>query len=558
MSIETEEAATVAEPVDETLAEPTPVSRLQAGLAGILAAGLALGVAELLAGLTSRIPSLVVEVGDAVIENVPGSIERWAIETLGENDKPALVIGVISICLLIGAATGIASRRNFRIAGVVFALFAAVGGLAAASDPQTDGIYGWFAAVVAGTVGVGSLWLLLSAANAPVALTGDQASSGRRTFLGAAGAAAALGVGLPIVGRALQDRRRAAIEADREELAATLSDLEAPTAVPAAAPEAADAAAPVALGEANYDSVEGIATLVTPNDDFYRIDAALTLPTIDVDTWSMKITGMVDTELEFTFDDLLAMDPVEEQVTLSCVSNRVGGDLVGNANWLGVPLKKLLDMAGVQPGATQIVGRSVDGWTGGFPTAYLDDPERVALVAVAMNGEPLPVRHGFPVRLVIAGLYGYVSATKWLKEIELTTLEDFDGYWITRGWSKLGPIKTQSRIDVPRHAQRISAGPQPIAGVAWAPDRGVDTVEVQISALVDDEEVPGEWVEAELSNEVAETAWRQWFLPWEAPLGDHVIRVRATDGTNVTQTEERAEPAPDGATGWHGVLVRVE
>jgi DMSO/TMAO reductase YedYZ molybdopterin-dependent catalytic subunit len=349
----------------------------------------------------------------------------------------------------------------------------------------------------------------------------------------------------------LHRRRAASVEADRELVAAAI-DTNAPT------PAATAGSVATAGGKVNYNDIDGIATLVTPNDSFYRIDAALTLPTINVDTWSMKITGMVDTELEFGFDDLLAMDPVEEQVTLSCVSNRVGGDLVGNASWLGVPLKKLLDQAGVQPGATQIVGRSVDGWTGGFPTAYLDDPDHIALVAVAMNGEPLPIRHGFPVRLVVAGLYGYVSATKWLKEIELTTLEDFDGYWITRGWSKLGPIKTQSRIDVPRHGTSLPAGPQAIAGVAWAPSRGVDKVEVQVSTVVDGEETPGEWVEAELSNDVTDNAWRQWFLPWEAPLGDHAIRVRATDGTGATQTEERSEPAPDGATGWHAVLVRIE
>ena len=213
---------------------------------------------------------------------------------------------------------------------------------------------------------------------------------------------------------------------------------------------------------------------------------------------------------------------------------------------------------GSQPGATQIVGRSVDGWTGGFPTEYLDDPDRVALVAVAMNGAPLPVRHGFPVRLVIAGLYGYVSATKWLKEIELTTLEDFDGYWITRGWSKLGPIKTQSRVDVPAHASLLDVGPQAVAGVAWAPDRGVDKVEVQISEVIGDDEVAGDWLEAELSDDATDNAWRQWFLPWDAPIGDHVIRVRATDGSGQTQTEIPTEPAPDGATGWLGVVVRVE
>jgi hypothetical protein len=212
----------------------------------------------------------------------------------------------------------------------------------------------------------------------------------------------------------------------------------------------------------------------------------------------------------------------------------------------------------VQPGATQIVGRSVDGWTGGFPTEYLNDPARVALVAVAMNGEPLPTQHGFPVRLVVAGLYGYVSATKWLKEIELTTWDDFDGYWITRGWGKEGPIKTQSRIDVPNANARLDGGGQPIAGGAWAPDRGIAKVEVLITEVLDGEEEPNEnWIEAELSGDVTDNSWRQWMVPWSAPTGDHVIRVRATDGQGVTQTAERSRVDPDGATGWHTIAVRV-
>lgn len=243
---------------------------------------------------------------------------------------------------------------------------------------------------------------------------------------------------------------------------------------------------------------------------------------------------------------------IEEAVTLSCVSNRVGGDLVGNAVWLGVPLRELLDEAGVQPAATQIVGRSVDNWTGGFPTSHLDDPDVVAMVAVGMNGEPLPVIHGFPARLVIAGLYGYVSATKWVEEIHLTTLEDFNAYWITRGWSKLGPIKTQSRIDVPLPSKRrgLAPGVQPVAGVAWAPGRSISKVEVQI----DD----GPWHEAELPDELSENAWRQWVYDWDATPGNHTIAVRATDGEGDTQTSEITPVAPSGATGWHTIRVDVD
>ena len=231
------------------------------------------------------------------------------------------------------------------------------------------------------------------------------------------------------------------------------------------------------------------------------------------------------------------MPQVQEAVTLSCVSNEVGGNLVGNAIWQGVPLRTLLDRAGVQTGATQIVGTSVDGFTAGFPTAALDDG-RTALVAVGMNGEPLPAVHGFPARLVIAGLYGYVSATKWLSEIRLTTLEDFDGYWIPRGWSKEGPIKTQSRIDVPKSGANLSAGTMAIAGVAWAPgpNRGITKVEVQI----DD----GDWVEAKLGDVLSDETWREWMIEWDAVPGSHTAQVRATDGTGETQTvgEGRRRP----------------
>ena len=286
------------------------------------------------------------------------------------------------------------------------------------------------------------------------------------------------------------------------------------------------------------------------NKDFYRIDTALVVPNVSPDSWSLKVSGMVDRPFEISFDELLALPQVEEAVTLSCVSNEVGGNLVGNALWQGVPLRALLDRAGVQPGASQVVGRSVDGFTAGFPTAALTG-ERTALVAVGMNGEPLPVLHGFPARLVVAGLYGYVSATKWLTEVRLTTLEDFDGYWIPRGWSKEGPIKTESRIDVPRSGVPLSTGTIPIAGVAWAPGpgRGIAKVEVQ----VDDEP----WRAATLGPVLSGNTWCQWLLKWDATPGTHTLQVRATDGTGETQTEDQAPPDPDGATGWDSHRVKV-
>ncbi len=298
-----------------------------------------------------------------------------------------------------------------------------------------------------------------------------------------------------------------------------------------------------------YDNtVTGISPIVTPNSDFYRIDTALVVPSVNVNNWELSISGMVDNPYTMNFRELIDMGLVEVPVTLSCVSNDVGGNLVDNAIWRGVPLASVLNRAGVQRGATQIVGRSVDNWNSGFPTEYAFDG-RVALVAVAMNGEPLPRAHGFPARLVIAGLYGYVSATKWLEEIRLTTWEGFDSYWVPRGWSKRGPIKTQSRIDVPRGGSRVRAGRVAVAGIAWAPTRGIQRVEVQIGN--------GPWVEAELSNNMSVNSWRQWVYAWDAAPGNYQIRCRATDGRGRTQTSDIRPPAPNGATGWHTIRVSV-
>nr|MBA3302432.1 molybdopterin-dependent oxidoreductase [Acidimicrobiia bacterium] len=296
-------------------------------------------------------------------------------------------------------------------------------------------------------------------------------------------------------------------------------------------------------------AIDGLSPFVTPNDGFYRIDTALFVPQVIAEDWELRVHGMVERELRLSYAELLARPLVEADITLSCVSNEVGGDLVGNARWQGVRLADLLAEAGVRDGATQLVGRSVDGFTNGFPTEVALDG-RDALVAVGMNGEPLPIKHGFPVRLVVPGLYGYVSATKWLAEIELTTLDAFDGYWIRRGWSKDAPVKTQSRIDVPGGGGRLSPGRQPVAGVAWAPTRAVERVEVQ----VDDEP----WVEARLAEVPGDATWRQWVHQWDATPGTHRIRSRATDGRGATQPEERVPPIPDGATGWHAIEVVVE
>jgi len=297
--------------------------------------------------------------------------------------------------------------------------------------------------------------------------------------------------------------------------------------------------------------VRDLTPIVVPNEDFYRIDTALIVPNVDAASWRLRVHGLVDHEVSLTYADLAGMPLVEQYVTIACVSNEVGGNLVGNAKWTGVKLRDVLAMAGVQPTATQLVGRSADGWTAGMPTAWVMDPHREPLIALEMNDAPLPRAHGFPARLIVPGLYGYVSATKWLTELELTTLEAFDGYWIPLGWAKDGPILTQSRIDVPKSGRAVPAGRVAIAGVAWAPDRGVRRVEVGID---------GAWQDATLATPISDTTWVQWLYAWDAAAagpGSHTIQVRATDGTGAVQTAERTTPAPDGARGYHTIGVTV-
>ncbi|WP_420613537.1 molybdopterin-dependent oxidoreductase [Candidatus Spongiisocius sp.] len=316
------------------------------------------------------------------------------------------------------------------------------------------------------------------------------------------------------------------------------------TTEPTARPRVSGVAAPTA---AQIAQVDGVSELITPNDEFYVIDTAIGVPQVDHRTWTLSFTGRADNPFSITYDELLAMPLVERYITLCCVSNQVGGNLVGNAKWLGVPLRTLVERAGVHRNGNQLVGRSVDRFTVGFPTAAVFDG-REALVAVGMNGEPLPLRHGFPARLVVSGLYGYVSATKWLTEVEFTGWNDFDAYWVPRGWSKEGPIKTQSRIDTPREGN-ITAGTNVIAGVAWAQTRGISRVQVR----VDD----GDWTNAHLPQELSIDTWRQWYLEHDFTPGAHKIAVRATDGTGWTQTGSTRPPRPDGATGYHTIQVHA-
>ncbi|OOB89272.1 hypothetical protein B0T42_18480 [Rathayibacter sp. VKM Ac-2630] len=315
-----------------------------------------------------------------------------------------------------------------------------------------------------------------------------------------------------------------------------------------ALPRAAAPAPPVPP-TAVLDDVEGISSFVTPNAEFYRIDTALAVPSVDPAEWSLRIHGMVEEEVVLTWDELLALPLEEHLVTLSCVSNEVGGDLIGTALWLGYPIRELLARARPTAGADMVLSRSIDGFTASSPLDVLQDEGRASILAVGMNGEPLPLEHGFPVRMVVPGLYGYVSATKWVTELEITTFADDLAYWSTRGWSERGPIKVESRIDVPRQGQAVSAGTVAVAGVAWAPHTGISTVEVQVDG--------GEWREARLAEAVTADTWIQWVLEWEATPGDHVLSVRATDSEGLVQTADEARPAPDGATGHHRRTIAV-
>lgn len=509
-------------------AAPVSPARWPLGVAGAVAGASALAVSELFAGFFASLPSLVSGVATFVIDIVPPAVKDLAIELFGTADKLALQVGIVVTTMLLGFVAGQLFRRVAAVVPVVFFGFGLVGAAAAARTPLAD----IGPALVNGAIAAAAGTLVFRLVSAPaVTSTNAGADMDRRLFLGRAGAVTALAVIAAAGGRALFERTRRLI-AGRDQVVLPVA-AEAAPAVPAAA---------------SLD-VAGISPIITPNADFYRIDTApIAPPTVDLSTWTLKVTGMVDRPLELSFADIVDLPMQERVITISCVSNQVGGDLVGTAKWLGTPLGDLLRRAGIQDGASQIIGRSVDGFTVGFPVDAAFDG-RDAMLVVGMNDEPLPFEHGFPARLVVAGLYGYVSATKWLSEIEITTWDAFDAYWVPRGWSKEGPIKTQSRIDTPGRSADISAGPVGIGGVAWAPTRGISRVEVRVDG--------GQWEEATLGESVGDDVWRQWSWIWDAPPGNHQVQVRATDGNGDPQPEERTPVAPDGATGFHTVTYSV-
>jgi DMSO/TMAO reductase YedYZ molybdopterin-dependent catalytic subunit len=509
-------------------------TRSRDALSGAAAAALALGISELAAGIFSGLPSLIEAVGNWVIDIVPEPIKHWAISVFGTNDKLALLVGMTLVVILLGAMVGMVARKHFGVAMVAFIGFGVLGALAASRDQAVSLGMAMISGGLAAISGLLSLQWLLGIAPPASELEDAQPSPdpSRRSFIFGVTAILGLAALSAGVGRALLERAKVVVAGRAEVVLPTPA--EAVGVVPA---------------PADITGIEGLSPVITPNDSFYRIDAAFSVPRVDLPDWTLAIKGMVDRPYTIDYSDILEMRMVERYVTLSCVSNNVGGDLVGNAKWLGVPLTEILDRAGVQPDAEQIVGRSVDDFTVGFPVEVAYDG-RDALLAVGMNDEPLPFEHGFPARLVVAGLYGYVSATKWISEIELTRWDDFDAYWVPRGWAKEAPVKTQSRIDTPSSGAEVPQGPRRVAGVAWAPNRGIARVEVQLG-----EDAP--WLDAELSEPLSDNSWRQWAIEWDAQPGNHTIRVRATDGEGEVQTEAIVPPAPDGATGWHTIETTV-
>jgi DMSO/TMAO reductase YedYZ molybdopterin-dependent catalytic subunit len=502
------------------------------GFAGAVAVGAALATGELLAGLLSGVPSPLLAVAQLIIDVQPPGAKEVVVALFGTADKVAFQALIIVVALLIGALLGrLADRRPTAAAAVIMA-FVAAGFLASLRDASASLTLAAAGAGIEAAVGISVLRRLVELARAPGDERAGMPDWRRRSLLQAGGA---LAIGSFIAGAA----GRYLLEGQRAPVAAGTP----PTAPrPAELPPGADIAT-------TDLTAAGLTPIVVPNDDFYRIDTALVVPNVDRAEWTLRVTGLVDREVTLTFDQLVTLPIVEQYVTIACVSNEVGGDLVGNAKWTGVALRDVLAMAGVQPAADQLVGRSVDGFTAGMPIEWVMDESRVPMIAVAMNGVPLPRAHGYPARLIIPGLYGYVSATKWLSALELTRFDQFEGFWVPRGWAVRAPVLTQSRIDVPRQGNRFAAGRVPIAGVAWAPDRGIDAVEVKI----DD----GPWQRATLSSPISKATWVQWRYAWDATPGSHQIEVRATDGTGEVQTDARSAPAPDGARGHHSIQVTV-
>jgi len=522
--------------------------RLLAALSGIVAAVIVLGVAEIAALFTGNAGSPLFAVGSLVIDLAPPGAKEVMVALFGTGDKAALLILLAVIIVVVSGLAGILELRRDPFGVVIFGVASLIALIAVLTRSGAGGLDG-VPTIVGAIVGIIAFRILirrLTAWNTAAERRTRVAEKGRvpdrvvmdtpverRSFLRlaavAGGIAFVAGAGAKIV----------------NSTASVATEVRKKITLPAAATPAA------ALPSGASLDVKGITPIVTSNATFYRIDTALQVPAIDSGSWKLKVTGMVENPIEISFAELLKKPLEEYYATLTCVSNDVGGDLIGNALWLGWPIRDLLAQAVPKSGADMVLSTSSDGFTAGTPLSVLQDTSTNALLAVGMNGVPLPVEHGFPVRMVVPGLYGYVSATKWVVELKVTTFAADQGYWTPRGWSAKGPAKLESRIDTPAAGSTISSGSGtvPIAGVAWCQHVGVSKVEVQIDN--------GSWQTATLADSISADTWRQWVYRWKPSRGQHRIQVRSTNANGERQTQTHVQPAPNGAEGWHSITVNV-
>jgi DMSO/TMAO reductase YedYZ molybdopterin-dependent catalytic subunit len=540
-------------------------------VAGLLAAAVAVGVGQLLAGITAPDGSPVVAVGQVSIDNTPPALKNFAIREFGSHDKVVLVAGILAVLAIFAAVVGVLAVRKLWYGMVGLACFASLGVAAALTRPTASPSYA-APTLVGAAAAAAALALLVRAVPAAPAradsadlapLADPEAGAGRadpdqpstpwppaapepgwparpgrpagaaqtprRSFLVTGSAVAGTAAVAYLGGRLL---------AERSSVARAQAALRVPRPVHTAPP----------LPAGSDLRIPGLSPFVTPNGSFYRVDTAIVLPEIPPSGWQLRVHGMVAREITLTFDELIRRPLTADYITLTCVSNYVAGPYVGNALWVGASVASLLREAGIRAGADQLLCTSADGFTSGTPVQTVMDG-RDAMLAVAMNGTALPVAHGFPVRMVVPGLYGYVSACKWITDIEVTTYASNVAYWAQRGWDAQAPIKTESRIDVPTGAATLKPGRTPVAGVAWAQHKGVAAVEVQVDN--------GPWQEARLAKVPDIDCWRQWVFDWDATPGRHVLQARATDATGYTQTAQQVPPEPNGATGYPMVAVTV-
>jgi DMSO/TMAO reductase YedYZ molybdopterin-dependent catalytic subunit len=535
-----------ARPVGLATASIPATAAIAAGI-GLLSGGVTLALADLVAGLTHPAASPVLAVGGTFIDLTPSWLKDLAIRRFGTHDKQVLLAGMGLTLSVLCALIGILARRSLKAGIAATAVLGAVAGAAALSRPgagASDAL-----PTLIGVVGGAAVLVALTRLTRPTSLTwrpADRTASGttaerpddvrRRTLVGFGMAS-----GLFVVLAAASRQVRSAIARTASPGSVTL-----PAPSDPAVPLRRSATFDATLAERHPDG--GWTPFQTPNGEFYRVDTALAVPRVPTADWRLRVHGMVQRPFELSFDQVLDEPLVERWITLSCVSNEVGGRYAGNARWLGVPLQRLLDRAGPTAGADMVLSTSVDGFTASTPLSALTDG-RDALLAIGMNGAPLPAEHGFPARLVVPGLYGFVSATKWVVDLEVTRFDRATSYWTDRGWAQQAPIKTFSRIDVPRSFARVPAGRVQVGGVAWAQHRGLETVELSVDGAA--------WQPALLAEGAGRDTWAQWVWTWDARPGRHTLQVRATDATQQIQPDERRPPKPDGATGWHSVAVNV-